>query len=217
MQSVDGVAGSLSAQRDWFYFVNGYEADRSAADYRLHPGDVEWWDYRTLAAAGASVPVVVGAFPEPFLHGYGGKRGRLVVVTAVAPQDARLGVSSVDAWAGPERRCPPARTAPSSGRGRDALRRASLAGRPVRMTSAATAAGSCAAAPAPLPVRGRMRPAAAARCSPALAAAALLAQRTLSVAVITAVLLALCLRAPAGRARPYLVRHARLRASPSSS
>jgi hypothetical protein len=73
VQSINGLAGSISAQRDWFYFVNGYEADRSAVEYRLHPGDVEWWDFRSWRAT-MRAPVVVGAFPEPFLHGYGGRR-----------------------------------------------------------------------------------------------------------------------------------------------
>jgi energy-coupling factor transport system permease protein len=50
-----------------------------------------------------------------------------------------------------------------------------------------------------------MRPAAAAALLAGLGAAALLAQRTASVAVIAAVLLFLCLRAPAGRRRLYLV------------
>jgi hypothetical protein len=80
VQAINGIAGSLSAQRDWFYFVNGYEADRGASEYRLHPGDVEWWDFRSWADPGGEhVPVVVGAFPEPFLHGYGGKRRPAVV------------------------------------------------------------------------------------------------------------------------------------------
>ena len=50
-----------------------------------------------------------------------------------------------------------------------------------------------------------MRPAAAAALLAGLGAAALLAQRTISVAVITVLLLLLCLRAPAGRRRLYLV------------
>jgi hypothetical protein len=79
VQAIDGLEGSLSSRHDWFYFVNGYEADRSAAEYRLHPGDVEWWDYRSWTGGGLHVPVVVGAFPEPFLHGYGGKRRPAVV------------------------------------------------------------------------------------------------------------------------------------------
>jgi len=78
-QSIDGVSGSRSDQRDWFYFVNGYEADRGAADYTLHPGDVEWWDYRSWKHE-MYVPVVVGAFPEPFLHGYDGKTRPATIV-----------------------------------------------------------------------------------------------------------------------------------------
>ena len=65
VQSIDGVEGSLSARRDWFYFVNGIEADRSAAELRLHTGDVEWWDLRSWANGAMSVPVVVGAWPKP--------------------------------------------------------------------------------------------------------------------------------------------------------
>jgi Domain of unknown function (DUF4430) len=72
VQAVNGIEGSLSAQRDWFWFVNGYEGDRSAASYRLHDGDVAWLDYRGWQREGEA-RVVVGAFPEPFVHGYGGK------------------------------------------------------------------------------------------------------------------------------------------------
>jgi Domain of unknown function (DUF4430) len=72
VQAVNGIEGSLSAQRDWFWFVNGYEGDRSAASYRLHDGDVAWLDYRAWQREGEA-RVVVGSFPEPFLHGYGGK------------------------------------------------------------------------------------------------------------------------------------------------
>jgi hypothetical protein len=78
VQSIDGLAGSLSGRRDWFYFVNGIEADRGAAEYRLHPGDVEWWDYRSWRTR-MEQPVVVGAFPEPFLHGFAGKARPAVV------------------------------------------------------------------------------------------------------------------------------------------
>ena len=71
VQSIEGVEGDVSKQRDWFWFLNGIEADLSAADYRLRPGDVEWWDLRSWEDQ-MREPVVVGAFPEPFLHGYGG-------------------------------------------------------------------------------------------------------------------------------------------------
>jgi hypothetical protein len=72
VEEINGIEGSLDAQRDWFYFINGYEADRSAAEYRLHDGDVEWWDFRSWRTQ-MREPLVVGAFPEPFLHGYGGR------------------------------------------------------------------------------------------------------------------------------------------------
>jgi hypothetical protein len=68
VQSINGIDGSLSARHDWFYFVNGLEGDRSAAEYRLRDGDIEWWDYRSWAGQ-MRQPVVVGAFPEPFRHG----------------------------------------------------------------------------------------------------------------------------------------------------
>lgn len=73
VDSIDGLETDRLRQRDWFYYVNGYEADRGAASYRLRAGDIEWWDYRSWRGQGR-VPVVVGAFPEPFLHGYDGKR-----------------------------------------------------------------------------------------------------------------------------------------------
>jgi hypothetical protein len=78
VQSVNGIAGSLGGQRDWFWFVNGYEGDRSAASYRLRDGDVAWLDYRAWEREGEA-RVVVGAFPEPFLHGYDGKTREAVV------------------------------------------------------------------------------------------------------------------------------------------
>jgi hypothetical protein len=78
VQSINGIEGDLERQRDWFWFVNGYEGDRSAADYDLHAGDVLWWDHRSWEGE-MRQPVVVGAFPEPFLHGWAGRRRPAVV------------------------------------------------------------------------------------------------------------------------------------------
>jgi Domain of unknown function (DUF4430) len=78
VRAVDGV--EEHGNRSWFYYVNGYLADRSAADYRLRAGDVAWWDYRAWRNP-AQDPVVVGAFPQPFLNGYDGKRRPAVVVS----------------------------------------------------------------------------------------------------------------------------------------
>ena len=91
LQSVNGLEGSLDRRRDWFWFVNGYEGDRSAAEYRLRDGDVGWWDYREWQREGEA-RVVVGAFPEPFVHGYGGKTRPAVVRYAAGaePRARRL-------------------------------------------------------------------------------------------------------------------------------
>jgi Domain of unknown function (DUF4430) len=80
VEAINGLSGSVSSRHDWFYFVNGIEGTRGAVDYRLRSGDVEWWDYRDWGRVGQNVPVVVGAFPEPFVHGYGGKVRPAVVV-----------------------------------------------------------------------------------------------------------------------------------------
>jgi hypothetical protein len=73
VQSIDGLAGNQSAERDWFYYVNGSEASVGAADYKLMPGDVVQWDYHDWRAT-QHVPAIVGAFPQPFAHGLKGKR-----------------------------------------------------------------------------------------------------------------------------------------------
>ncbi len=68
VQSIDGISGSLAGQHDWFYFVDGIEGGRSAAEVTVQPGAVLWWDFRHWSPATMEVPAVVGAFPEPFLH-----------------------------------------------------------------------------------------------------------------------------------------------------
>lgn len=86
VQAVNGIAGSVSGRRDWFYFLNGIEPDVGAAEVTLRPGDLAWWDYRSWAGSGGEQGAVVGAFPEPFVHGWAGKR-RPVEVRAPASLD----------------------------------------------------------------------------------------------------------------------------------
>jgi len=96
VQSIEGLAGDAGVRRDWFYFVNGVEADRGAAEYRLRAGDVLWWDYRSWADADMREPVVVGAFPEPFLHGYDGRtRSAAVRFKAEHMRGVALGLAHV--------------------------------------------------------------------------------------------------------------------------
>jgi hypothetical protein len=72
VESIDGRAGS-SSQRDWFYYVNGVEAPAGAATTSVHRGDRIWWDLHDWTVTN-SIPAVVGSFPEPFVHGTGGRR-----------------------------------------------------------------------------------------------------------------------------------------------
>jgi hypothetical protein len=73
VQAIDGLAGDQSHGMAWLYFVNGIQANVGSADYTLHAGDREWWDYRYWNDL-IQVPVAIGAWPDPFVHGYGGRR-----------------------------------------------------------------------------------------------------------------------------------------------
>lgn len=75
VQSIDGRSGGQSAGQpsDWFYYVNGVQAPKGAAETPLHPGDRVWWDLHNWSQT-QEVPAVVGSFPAPFLNGIEGKR-----------------------------------------------------------------------------------------------------------------------------------------------
>jgi plastocyanin len=77
VQDIDGVAGSsgagTGAPSEWLYYVNGVQASKGPAAASVKPGDHIWWDLHDTSQA-HDVPAVVGAFPEPFLNGYEGKR-----------------------------------------------------------------------------------------------------------------------------------------------
>jgi hypothetical protein len=72
VESINGHSGSGS-RLDWFYYVNGVQAHQGAATTAVHRGDRIWWDLHDWTATD-SIPAVVGSFPEPFVHGVGGKR-----------------------------------------------------------------------------------------------------------------------------------------------
>ena len=72
VESIDGHAGS-SSRLDWFYYVNGIEATLGSAGTSVNKGDRIWWDLHDWSATD-SIPAVVGSFPEPFIHGIGGRR-----------------------------------------------------------------------------------------------------------------------------------------------
>ncbi len=72
VESIGGLAGG-GPHLDWFYYVNGVEAAAGAATTAVHRGDRIWWDLHDWTATD-TIPAVVGSFPEPFVHGVGGKR-----------------------------------------------------------------------------------------------------------------------------------------------
>jgi Domain of unknown function (DUF4430) len=75
---VHAIEGVAEAQRggdpyDWFYYVDGVEAQTGAAAYNLEGGERIWWDYRDWGATNHA-PAVVGSWPAPFSDGFGGRR-----------------------------------------------------------------------------------------------------------------------------------------------
>jgi hypothetical protein len=75
VNAVNGITSKSDGGRrlDWFYYVNGIEADVGAAERSIHGSDRVWWDYHDWSGV-MRVPAVVGSFPEPFIHGTEGKR-----------------------------------------------------------------------------------------------------------------------------------------------
>lgn len=87
VQGIDGLGGSLARQQDWFFSVNGIEPDVGAAELRVRPGDVVWWDFRSWRER-REEPVVVGAFPEPLVHGWNGRARPVEIRFPPALRDA---------------------------------------------------------------------------------------------------------------------------------
>jgi hypothetical protein len=80
VHSIDGLAEENRGgdPYDWFFYVDGEEAETGAADYALEGGERIWWDYRNWSAVN-HVPEVVGSWPAPFKKGIGGERHPVVV------------------------------------------------------------------------------------------------------------------------------------------
>ena len=109
--SIDGLTGGRDGERpvDWFYYVNGIEAEVGAGDRKVTDGDRIWWDHHDWSTT-MRIPAVVGSFPEPFRSGSEGERRpvrldcapsagdvcdevrkRLTAVGVLAASKARLG------------------------------------------------------------------------------------------------------------------------------
>lgn len=92
VQTINGL-GPSGPSDDWFYYVNGVQAPRGAASTSVHAGDRIWWDLHDYRAT-QTVPAVVGSFPEPFLHGIGGKRYPVTIQCATDVRAACTRVTS---------------------------------------------------------------------------------------------------------------------------
>ena len=75
VQDINGIAGGQRDGRpvDWFIYVNGSLNDQGAGAIDVHGGDRIWWDHHDWGLT-PDVRAVVGSYPEPFVHGEGGKR-----------------------------------------------------------------------------------------------------------------------------------------------
>ena len=93
--AIDGHAAGASSY--WFYYVNGIAVQPGQTndlgrlivppDTLVHPGDRIWWDLHDPAAV-RTIPAVVGSFPEPFVHGIGGRRYPTTLECAADVQNA---------------------------------------------------------------------------------------------------------------------------------
>lgn len=86
VSAIDGISSEYGGvnrdKRDWLFYINGMSVNIGAGQYILHPGDTEHWDFREWSFR-QFVPAIIGDFPEPFLHGYGG----VAYPTVIAYQD----------------------------------------------------------------------------------------------------------------------------------
>jgi hypothetical protein len=74
--AISGLTATAAGGEDlrWVYYVNGVQAPAGPVVTHVHPGDHVWWDLHDVSEEGKTPAALVGAFPEPFLNGVGGKR-----------------------------------------------------------------------------------------------------------------------------------------------
>ena len=75
VESINGIkstyAGGNGEKNDWFFYINGMLSPIGAAEYILHPGDKERWDYHYWDSD-RKTTAIIADYPEPFLHGFHG-------------------------------------------------------------------------------------------------------------------------------------------------
>ncbi len=68
----------LNEQKDWFYFINGILSNVGANQYHISCGDVQRWDFHQWNFERMTSAIVCD-FPEPFVHGFGGKTANTII------------------------------------------------------------------------------------------------------------------------------------------
>jgi len=81
VNTINGVRSQYPAQEDWLFYINGISTNKGAAGYILEDGDIQHWDFHDWSFR-MFIPAIIGDFPQPFLHGYGGQVRPTVIVYA---------------------------------------------------------------------------------------------------------------------------------------
>lgn len=81
VNQINGIPQDLKLEKNksWFYYVNGLLADVGALGYFPEAGDHIWWDFHRWDDA-VYISSVIGAYPQPFLSGYGKKIFKTMIV-----------------------------------------------------------------------------------------------------------------------------------------
>jgi hypothetical protein len=100
VQAIEGVPSHAEAGAEpggeWLYYVNGVQAAKGPAATGVQAGDHIWWDLHDPGQS-RHISAVVGAFPEPFLNGYEGRRLPVRIECASASRACRTVTASLRA------------------------------------------------------------------------------------------------------------------------
>ena len=105
VKGIDGLASGYLAdtgggtKMDWFFYLNGQMADVGSDAYVLREGDWVLFDYHSWEHS-LFTAFLAGCFPEPFLHGYQGPPGGVVVLYAPGREEEARRVSRLLEGAG---------------------------------------------------------------------------------------------------------------------
>jgi hypothetical protein len=71
-------SGYPDEKSDWFYYVNGFFANKGASNYIITEGDFIRWDYHNWESQSQSA--ILADYPKHFVKGYGGKISPTVII-----------------------------------------------------------------------------------------------------------------------------------------